>query len=170
MRPSPCSLLAILAGLLAAAASTPSSSDGVSGVSNSFTVSLTADAPDFEQRVTALLDAQAPIGDDGQVGVTALFDDTDVAQVQLSLTSETTGESSEAPVLDTVAQPEVSVGIAAFGGCDGLSPCEETLVVRFERLEADVTSDLSFEWSLDGFVSIVDADAATSGTLTFTPE
>ena len=171
MRPSPLAVLAILAGLLASAASTPSTGDGVSGASSSFEVSLTTDTPDFEQRVTALLDAQVAVGEDGQVGLTALFDDADVGQVQLSLVSDTTGKASETSVLDTLAQPSVSIGIAAFAGCDGLSLCAEDLVIRFERLEADVSNDLTFEWELDGFVSILDADGAseTSGTLTFTP-
>ena len=172
MRPSLPATLAVLAGLLAAAASTPSTGDGVSGASSTFDVSLTADSPSFEQRVTALLDAQVAIGDDGLIGLTALFDDADVGQVELSLVSETTGETNETSVLDPIAQPEVSIDVTAFAGCDGLSPCQEDLVIRFDRLEADVTNDLDFEWELDGFVSIVDPDATveTNGTLTFTLE
>ena len=120
--------------------------------------------------VTASLDAQVQIAEDGQIDLTALFDDTDVGQVNISIASDQTGEVQEAPVLDPAAQPEVSVGIAAFIGCDGLSLCNEDLVLRFDRLEADVTNELEFEWELDGFVSILDEEAEQIGTLTFTPE
>lgn len=172
MRPSPATMLVVLAALVAAAASSPADDSGVSGASSTFDVSLTAESPSFEQRVTALLDAQVAIAEDGQIGLTALFGEDDIGQVQLSLVSETTGEPSEAAVLDPVAQFEVTIGITAFAGCDGLSPCKETLLVRFDRLEADVTNDLDFEWELDGYVSIADPDATVDGnaTLTFTAE
>lgn len=171
-RPRPAILLVVAAGLVASAASTPSVDDGVSGASETFTVLLTGASTSAEQRVIASLNPGVQIGADGEIGLTALFDDGDVGQVNLSIASETTGEFSDAPVLDPVAQPEVSVGIPAFAGCDGLSACEEELTIRFERLEADVTNDLEFEWELDGFVSILDADAEAEnvGEITFTPE
>lgn len=171
-RPRPAALLAIAAGLMASAASTPSAGDGVSGASDRFTVLLDASTPDVEQRVRASLNAGVAIGSDGDIGLTAFFDDGDVGQVNLNITSDTTGEVGETAVLDPAAQPEVSVGIPAFAGCDGLSPCEEELVIRFERLEADVSNALELEWELDGFVSLLDAEEAETvdSTLTFTPE
>lgn len=171
-RPRPAVLVAVAVGLVASAASTPSAGDGVSGASDTFVVLLDGSTPDFEQRVVATLNAGVAIGSDGDIGLTALFDDGDVGQVNLSITSETTGEVGDTAVLDPAAQPEVSVGIPAFAGCDGLSLCEEELIIRFERLEADVTNELEFEWELDGFVSILDAEEAETvdSTLTFTPE
>lgn len=163
--------LVVAVAVAASVASTGAPGDGISGASETFAVVLDESTPDFEQRVTALLDAQVQVAQDGQIGLTALFDDADVGQVNLSITSDTTGELGETQVLDPIAQPEVSVGIDAFVGCDGLSPCEEALIVRFERLEADVTNELEFEWELDGLVSVLDADAdAALGTLTFTAE
>lgn len=169
-RPRPAALFVVAVGLVASLASTPSTGDGVSGASDTFTVLLDADTPDLEQRVTATLNAGVQIGADGEIGVTALFDDSDVGQLNVTITSDTTGESNDTAVLDPVAQPQATVGIPAFAGCDGLSACEEALILRFERLEADVTNDLEFEWELDGFVSILDAEAENVGTLTFTTE
>lgn len=169
-RPRPAALLAVAVALGASAASTPSVGDGVSGASDTFTVLLDGAQPDFEQRVLASLNAGVEIGSDGEIGLTAFFDESDVGQVNLVITSETTGEGSDTAVFDPLAQPEVTTGIAAFAGCDGLSACEEELVIRFERLEADVTNEIEFEWQLDGFVSVLDAEAENIGTLTFTPE
>ncbi len=169
-RPRPVALVAVAVGLVASAASTPSVGDGVSGSSDTFVVLLDEGTADFEQRVLASLNAGVEIGADGEIELTALFDDGDVGQVNLVITSDTTGQNNETAVFDPLAQPEVTTGIPAFEGCDGLSPCEEELIIRFERLEADVTNDLEFEWQLDGFVSILDAEAENVGTLTFTPE
>jgi hypothetical protein len=169
-RPRPAALFAVAAGLVASAASTPSAGDGVFGASDTFIVLLDGATPEVEQRVRATLNAGVEIGADGEIGLTALFDETDVGQVNLVITSDTTGEFSETSVLDTAAQPQISVGIPAFVGCSGLEPCEEELIIRFERLETDVTNDLEFEWELDGSVSILDAEAENVGSLTFTPE
>ena len=88
-------MLVVLAALIAAAASSPADYSAVSGTSSTFDILLTGAAPGFEQRFTALLDAQVAIGEDGQVGLTAIFGEDDIGQVQLSLVSETTGEPSD---------------------------------------------------------------------------
>jgi hypothetical protein len=93
--------------------------------------------------------------------VTVELDPSAVGSLRFGLTSDTSGESTEADVLDPASQSSARIGVLAFEGCVGSTGCEESFSLSFSRTDGD-EGDLSFTWSLDGFAS-TDAESPGDG-------
>jgi hypothetical protein len=163
---------AVIAGLVASAASAPVDRADVTGAAGPFQVRLDENAPEAFLKVDAELDLESVLeAGSGEVRLTVDFPSGSVGQVLCGLASLTTGAATDTDVFDPDGQSSVSIAIGAFGGCEGPGFCGEDFEVRFERLEAEVTNPLTLEWTIEGFVSTLEDDAgASGGTLVFTVE
>lgn len=167
-------ILAALAagGVATIASSVPVPAADISGGDGPFAVTLKADVPESSSSVGAVLETSGVLEAGGEVGLSVTFPTGSAGQVRSSVTSLATGEANEHDVFDPEGEPSFRIAIPAFEGCVGTSSCGESFAVRFERLEADVTNDLSLEWSIDGLASTEDdADGSSpDGSLIFTVE
>lgn len=163
--------LVLSVGLVATAASNGALlGPAVSAEEGPYSVVLTPDAPEAMYDVTALLDARdAIVAGTGEVGVAVELDPGALASLTFGLTSDVTGEANETEILDPAAQDQARVGIEAFAGCTGESPCEEPFVVHFARLDDPPEGDLEVTWYVDGVVEVAIAeDEVPQGSLTLT--
>ena len=166
-------LVVLGVGALATVASnSPLLGPALSAEEGPFTLVLTPDAPDAEVGFTALLDAQAQtVADSGEVGVLVELDPAATASLTFGLTSDVTGETNETDIIDPAAQEQARVGIEAFAGCTGESPCEERFVARFTRLDDPPDGDLEVTWYVDGIVELaLEEDEEPAGSLELTVE
>ncbi len=153
-------------GVVGSVATTEPITADISGVSNEVRVVLDANEPSREIFATATIDADAAIAaGTGQVGLAVEIDGDADGSLAITLTSDTTGQSQATDIVDTQAQGSARIGIDAFEGC-GAEACDEDLVLRFERTDAELEGTLGLTFTLDGLAS-TDGEEAGTGTIRF---
>ncbi|OGQ18662.1 MAG: hypothetical protein A2138_18050 [Deltaproteobacteria bacterium RBG_16_71_12] len=161
-------MLVLTAGGVATAASNgPLLGPSVGANEGPFSLTLSAEAPDAEIALSALLDAQAEVVDGtGEVGVSVELDPAALYGLTFGLTSDVTGESNETDIIDPSAQDQARVGIEAFAGCTGETACEERFAAHFALLGDAPEGELDVTWYVDGFVEVaIPEDEQPTGTL-----
>lgn len=162
--------LVVAAGCAATVATSPVLGPAVSAEAGPYTLTLTPDAPEAEVSFSALLDAQAQVVEGtGEVGVQVELDPASLVGLTFGLTSEVTGAANETDIIDPSAQEQARVGVEAFAGCTGETPCEEGFTARFTRMADPPDGDLEVTWYVDGVVEVaVPEGEEPSGTLELT--
>ncbi len=164
--------LVLAAGCAATVASNgPLFGPGLSDDEGPMTLTLTSSAPDATVPFSALLDAQAPIADgSGEVGVQVELDPGAVLGLTFGLSSDVTGESNTTDIIDPAAQDQARVGIGAFAGCSGDTPCDERFTASFSLL-GDGEGELEVTWYVDASVGLELAeDEEATGSLELSVE
>lgn len=151
----------VVAGVVASVATSPADT-GVSGVSDSESILLTASEPEITITGAAVLvlDASATVTS-GDIGLNVQPDGD--ASGSLAFTLEGNNGSATGDIVDTQSQGATRIAVDAFSGCS--SECTEELTITFTRTDDALEGDLGFVWSLDAFAA---ADAETSGAIEFT--
>lgn len=172
LRRAASALVLVAGGVATAASNGPLLGPSVGATAGPFTLTLSSEAPDAEVPFSALLDAQAEVVDgSGEVGLSVELDPASLHGVSFSLTSEVTGESNQADIIDPSAQEQAWIGIEAFAGCTGETPCEEPFTARFTMLDEAAEGDLEVTWYVDGIVEVaIPEDEQPTGTLELTVE
>ena len=138
----------------------------LSGVSEDVRVTLDADNPSATVTAVATVDVDAVVASgSGQIGLSVVLDNDAEGSLAFSLTSDTTGDTQGTDIVDTQAQGNARVGIDAFEGC-GPGPCDEELVLEFNRTDGTLDGVLGLTFSLDGLAS-TETEAPAPGSITF---
>jgi hypothetical protein len=139
-------VLVLTCAVLASVASAPPGAEVTGGLAEDRTLVL---EPEAEQ--TLAFRATLAVGGPGagQIAFSCVSDGSTPGALRLAIASDTTGESTEADVLDVSEQPETSIAIAAFTGCTN-GACEERGTVSFERTDGPDAATLEMIWRLDG--------------------
>jgi hypothetical protein len=125
----------------------------LSGVSEDVRVTLDADNPSATVTAVATVDVDAVVASgSGQIGLSVVLDNDAEGSLAFSLTSDTTGETQ-------------GTDIDAFEGC-GPGPCDEELVLEFNRTDGTLNGVLGLTFSLDGLAS-TETEAPAPGSITF---
>jgi hypothetical protein len=140
----------------------------LSGVSDDVRLTLDADTPSERITAVATVDVDAVIASGtGQIGLSVTLDNDAEGSLSFTLTSGTTGSTQGTDIVDTQAQGTARVGIDAFEGC-GPGPCDEELVLEFNRTDVALDGVLGLTFSLDGLASTeTEAPEQGSGSITF---